>query len=101
MKRKINTFMGEIEYTTSIKECDKMSSIFDNSIIKRVLTAGYVGKEHFEIVLDNGSSIYVTDKYEMQELETVINKVKKICSDFQIEDKYYEILTEELQELGW
>lgn len=78
-----------------------MNSLFDNSIIKRVLTAGYVGKEHYEIVLHNGSSIYVTDKYEMQELEDVINKVKKICDDFQIEDKYYEILTEELKELGW
>lgn len=78
-----------------------MGSLFDNSIIKRVLTAGYVGKEHYEIVLHNGSSIYVTDKYEMDELKDVINKVKKICSDCNIEDKYYEILTEELIELGW
>lgn len=101
MKKKIKTFMGEIEYTKSIKGCDKMNSLFDNSIIKRVLTAGYVGKEHYEIVLHNGSSIYVTDKYEMDELKDVINKVKKICDDFHIEDKYYEILTEKLIELGW
>ena len=78
-----------------------MDSIFDNSIIKRVLTAGYVGKEHYEIVLYNGSSIYVTDRYEMQVLQDTINETKQLCEKFNIEDKYYEILTLKLQERGW
>ena len=78
-----------------------MASLFDNSIIKRVLTAGYVGKEHYEIVLYNGSSIYVTDKHEMQVLQDTINETKQLCEKYNAEEVYYEILTSKLQEKGW
>lgn len=78
-----------------------MDSIFDNSIIKRVLTAGYVGKEHYEIVLHNGSSIYVTDRHEMQVLQDTINETKQLCEKYNAEEVYYEILTSKLQEKGW
>lgn len=54
-----------------------MSSLFDNSIIKRVYKDGYVGKEYYEIILWNFSVIRISDKYYMYELETTINEVKK------------------------
>lgn len=78
-----------------------MSSLFDNSIIKRVVTAGYVGKEHYEIVLYNGSSIYVTDTYEMQKLKEIIKEVKDFTSRNGLEEEYYSILTDRLKREGW
>lgn len=78
-----------------------MSSLFDNSIIKRIVTAGYVGKEHYEIVLHNGSSIYVTDPYEIQKLEKIIKEVTDFVTRHDVQDVYYSMLTDRLIEEGW
>ena len=78
-----------------------MSSLFDCSGIKRITKDGYVGKEFYDIFLWNFSVIRVTDKYAMQELETTIKEVKKMCERTGLEDCYYQILTEELKEKGW
>ena len=77
------------------------SSIFDNSLIKRVTKAGFVSNERYEIHLWNGSVIIVSDPYEMQKLEKIIKEVTEFTTRNEIEDAYYSILTDRLKEEGW
>lgn len=78
-----------------------MSSLFDNSLIKRVSKDGYVGKEYYEIYLWNGSVIIVSDPYEMQRLEKIIKEVTDFVTIHDVQDTYYSILTDKLIEEGW
>lgn len=78
-----------------------MSSLFDNSLIKRITKGGYVGKERYEIYLWNGTVIYVTDSNEMQELEKIIKEVTNFVTKHDVQDTYYSMLTDRLIEEGW
>ena len=78
-----------------------MSSLFDNSLIKRITKGGYVGKERYEINLWNGTIIYVTDSHEMQELEKIIKEVTDFVTRHDVQDTYYSMLTDRLIEEGW
>lgn len=78
-----------------------MSSLFDNSLIKRVSKGGYVGKERYEIYMWNGSVIIVSDPYEMQRLEKIIKEVTDFVTRHDIQDTYYSMLTDKLIEEGW
>lgn len=78
-----------------------MSSLFDNSLIKRINKGGYVGKERYEIYLWNGTIIYVTNVYAMQELEKIIKEVKDFTNRNDMPEAYYTILTDRLKEEGW
>ena len=77
------------------------SSLFENSIIKRISKGGYVGKERYEIYLWNGSVIFVTDKNDMQELEKIIKEVTDFTTRHDVQDTYYSMLTDRLIEEGW
>lgn len=78
-----------------------MSSLFDNSFIKRITKGGYVGKERYEIYLWNGTVIYVTDSKEMQELEKIMKEVTDFVTRLDVQDTYYSLLTDRLIEEGW